>query len=175
MTRDPKRRARLRAWIESIEPTHALTLVVNRPMSVRNLKAAFGRFCMDLDRLNLGCRTVDKRMSVDRFQALMFVEHPDTNVHLHGATPLVPWLKEDLRGDIQGALAPLWSNVVKGSGDLLVEPIHDRGWAYYITKAQGVNAASDEADGIWSADFHPRDSVVNSGEFLKTLDKLAKL
>jgi hypothetical protein len=82
MTRDPKRRARLRAWIESIEPTHALTLVVNRPMSVRNLKSAFGHFCIDLDRMNLGHLAAEKRMPVDRFQALMFIEHPDLRAEI---------------------------------------------------------------------------------------------
>lgn len=139
-------------WLSDQGCSHALTLVANRSLTVGNLARMFGEFCLDLDRLCLGRKNVGNRPLSDRLFAVAFVEHPDTNIHLHVALRLDGWWQDQPPLPMERHIEVLWKRVTGGAGNTLLRQIDDDGWGYYITKEADLLAG----DFFMSSDYHPR-------------------
>lgn len=128
-----------------------MTLNINRHVSRENSKKMFGNFCFEVDRTLLGHKNVQRVPNEHRLFGIAFVEHVETNIHLHAAVRPEGW--QDWVGEIpiSKILTAAWSRVTKGSGTIYIEPIRDSGWIYYMTKEAGCK----DGEYILANDFHP--------------------
>lgn len=138
------------SWMMRDGCTHAVTLNVNRALSVANLTRMFGNFCLDVDRRCLGRKNVSLVPSKDRLFGFAFWEHPHSNIHLHGAFRLDGWWRP--QAPMHLTLDRIWLKITGGSGSTLLTPIRDSGWARYITKAANLR----NGNFLLTADYHPR-------------------
>jgi hypothetical protein len=139
-------------WCMDCEYSHAMTFAFNRSLTVTNATKIFGQFCLELDRYRFDRQNVSGQHSLDRFQAHAFMEHVDTNIHIHAAAKLDPWLPTLFDASHEATLQRIWRKATNGTGDLKIVPIDDlEGWIYYITKEW----RSGEPKLILPAHFHP--------------------
>jgi hypothetical protein len=139
-------------WCTGCAYSHAVTFAFNRSLTVSNASKIFGQFCLELDRYRFGRQNISGEHSLDRFQAHAFIEHIDTNIHIHAAANLDPWLTTPFDNIHEAHLQKIWKKATRGSGDLKIDPIDDlRGWAYYMSKEWRFC----EQRLILPADFHP--------------------
>jgi hypothetical protein len=139
-------------WCKDCEYSHAITFAFNRQLSLRNATNIFGQFCLELDRYRFDTQNVSVEHPWDRFQAHAFVEHLDTNIHIHAAAKLDPWLPTPFDDVHEAMLQRIWKKATRSTGDLKIEPIDDLfGWMHYISKEW----RSGEPKLILPGDFHP--------------------
>jgi hypothetical protein len=112
----------------------------------------FGEFCLDLDRECLGAKNVGNRPSGDRLFALGFIEHPETNIHIHAALRLDGWWPTDAGVPVARHIERIWKKVTRGSGDAVLREVADNGWGLYMMK----KARLIEGDFLLSTDYHPK-------------------
>lgn len=139
------------SWIAREGCSHALTLATNRSLTVEKISAMFGKFCLDLDRACLGRKNVTGAPSGDRVFAVAFVEHPDTNIHLHVAMRLDGWWPDQSQADAGDTIEVIWKRITGGAGSTQLDPIEDAGWGRYMTK----KAAIVSGDYLLSRYYHP--------------------
>jgi hypothetical protein len=168
-----RERAALIEWISEMKCTHAITLNVNRSVSVDNIRKMFGQFCKRVDEYRFGGTHVARKESLFRFAAIAFVEHPNSNIHLHVAARLDwMWLGHPFGLRDECALDWEWRNIVQGSGSTCFKEMGSKGpaegWGRYATKVH-----KSGAEYFHSHDFHPDRSVVKSLALQKTLTQLA--
>ena len=139
-------------WQSQEDLSHDMTFAFNRPVSVARATKIFGQFCMEIDRLKFRRHDVTRLPRETRFKAIAFIEHPETNIHIHAAAKLTGWWPQELtQGDFD-IFAILWRECTLGSGDLLCrELVNRRGWLEYSTKDFVKNGGVY----ILSSDFHP--------------------
>lgn len=150
-------------WVTRDGANFALTLNPNRELSPQNLCRLFGRLMKRMDEKIIPSRRMGNVASEDRLWAIGFVEHPDSNIHLHVALRLklhqlsaAPAGEEGWRDFINKA----WSVVTKGSGTMKFERTTTAaGWTKYITKEN----TKHELDYIMAADFHPDSALGRRG------------
>lgn len=152
----PNLRRGLTAFISEQDYTHAITLNAERALSLRRLESIFSTFCITLDRTICGKQRVTRIPSRDRFRAIAFPEHLETNAHLHVAADLRP-LKRYCGSNIRmrQALHFAWMRATHGAGSVDLQPITSSGWANYMVKDVQWN------DPIYflASDFHPDPTV----------------
>ncbi|MHA6719686.1 hypothetical protein ACX40Y_09550 [Sphingomonas sp. RS6] len=155
-------------WLSDSRFTHALTLNFNRvDCSLRTARKLFGIFCRDVDRMMLGRRRVERLHTCERFEAIAFPEHLESNLHLHVVANFARryWGGRSITEEQLAELAPIWRRVTRGSGTSEIKLARDAGWARYVTKE--MHRPGHEY--ILSADFHSDRYVVLS---LPALDDL---
>ena len=161
-------------WIIQMNCTHAITLNTNRDLSVDNVRKMFGQFCKRVDEYRFGGTHVSRKESLFRFTAIAFVEHPDSNPHLHVAARLDRmWLGHEFRPRDQRQLDWAWRAIVQGSGSTFFEEMGSKGpaegWGRYATKVYKPGA-----EYFHSHDFHPDRSVLQSLALQNTLTELER-
>jgi len=139
-------------WLRRERCSHALTLVTNRAVTVANIKRMFGEFCLDLDRECLGVKNVGNKPSGDRLFALGFIEHPETNIHIHAALRLDAWWPTHAGVPVARHIERIWKKVTRGSGDAVLREVTDDGWGLYMMK----KARLIEGAFLLSTDYHPK-------------------
>lgn len=150
--RRPRLRQSLVAWMTQMGCSHAVTLNTNRALTITKLTRMFGEFCLELDRACLGRRNVHLVPAGDRLQGIAFIEHPESNIHLHAALRFACWWPDDRMDELRVVIYRLWSKVLGESGSIDLKPLRDDGWSYYISKAW--NFTRD--DYLLPSDYHPR-------------------
>lgn len=153
---NPYRKSALRRefphWIGEMGMSHAITLNPNRPLTYRNLRKLYGTFCHEMDRQFLKRHAVYKCPSEERFLAIAFPEHLQSNAHLHLAARLTGWLPNFPNSADLSEIDKIWQAVTKHAGTTFISDLHNfRGWAWYITKEIG----RPDHDYMLSMDFHP--------------------
>ncbi len=138
-------------WIAREGCSHALTLATNRSLTVGKITTMFGNLCLDLDRACLGRKNVAGAPSDDRLFAVAFVEHPDTNIHLHVALRLDGWWSDGPYNDVEHTIDAIWKLITGGAGSIRLRPIEDMGWGWYMTK----EARLVSGDYLLSSHYHP--------------------
>lgn len=140
-------------WLSKVDFSHAITLNINRRISVAVAEQLFKRFCYEVDRYKFGKREVSKLTSESRFFAVASIEHPNTNIHLHVAANLTGWLTERVSPTDVRELHKIWGGCTMGAGSIEIKEIHDRrGWLFYMTK----ECFYRPLDLIFASDFHPK-------------------
>lgn len=153
-------RSELAAWASAPRFTHAVTLNPNRKeVSLTHLRQMFGKFCLEVDRLKLGKQRVDRTPTWERFEAIAFAEHLETNAHLHAACNFDRryWAGRQMDEEMEHRLVAIWNDITKGSGQIDIQPAYSAGWARYITK----ELHRDNPNFFLAADFHPEERVVD--------------
>ncbi|TXC70955.1 hypothetical protein FSB78_08355 [Sphingomonas ginsenosidivorax] len=150
--------------------THSLTLNINREMSIENAKRSFSKFCYNVDQDRFRRKRVDRLISSFRFSAIAFIEHPDTNIHLHAAVNLSPaWLGGLVDERYVRGLEAHWDRITRGSGSMQLDRVFsEAGWGRYITKSMRQDDSF-----LLSTDFHSDDSVVESSKLRMVLEHIA--
>lgn len=139
-------------WLSQDDWSHDMTFAFNRPVSVERARGIFSQFCMEMDRLRFKRHDVRDLPSERRFQAVAFIEHPETNIHIHAAAKLTGWWHQEVTQCDFDIFAMLWRECTWGSGDLLCrELVNCRGWLEYSTKDFVKNGGVY----ILSSVFHP--------------------
>ena len=140
-------------WASSAQFSHAITLNINqRDASLLRAKRLLSDLFLDLDRFVIGRRRVLNVPSRQRFNAIAFPEHVETNLHFHLAADLRPDYLKGLSEQIVCAkIKGIWTEVTQGSGTALITPARDWGWARYMTKEM----YRPEHEYFLAADFHP--------------------
>lgn len=163
-------------WCSASRFSHAITLNANRDgLSLASIKKMFGHFCLEVDRLRTGKHRVSQLHTSDRFEAIAFPEHLESNLHLHVAANFDRryWGGRSLSEHDKFELSRIWSRITKGSGSIEVVEMKTaddrRRWGRYITK--DVRACDHPY--FLAADFHPSDRVVECPLLRKALDQLA--
>lgn len=133
-------RALGRAYVQFIANggyTHALTLNMNREIALASLSRFFGAFCLEMDRENFGRKNVQGIASSERFSAIAFPEHLNSNIHLHASVRLKGWMSDDQLTRAEQILLHHWKKVSRGSGTICLKPLtNECGWpSYYIKEA----------------------------------------
>lgn len=71
-------------WASNGRFSHAITLNANRDaLSLASMRKLFGQFCLAVDRLRTGKHRVSRLRTSERFEAIAFPEHLESNLHLH--------------------------------------------------------------------------------------------
>lgn len=145
MRRDAKERAR--AWVKFLSgfpATHAVTLAYNPEATAT---VSLDRIRADLDKLHLYVdvglhgRHVTDWPEERRCAFVGFVEHPDTNAHVHMLWR-VPAVHQD---EFEQVLDATWARIHQ-PGSLDVKPNPNAGWAKYVCKDQwGATLDGDPA------------------------------
>ncbi len=140
-------------WITSLNATHSLTLNTDRELSLTRMKSIFGTFCHNVDRLIFDCENVKRMPSCQRFQAIAFPEHLETNAHLHvcaDLSGLIP--KFGTEDELNARLEKIWLKATRDAGSVHAVKITDRGAVRYAAKAANLH------DPVFflAAEFHPR-------------------
>lgn len=139
-------------WQSAGEWSHAITLNINRPVSVFRARSMVGLFCSRMDRYRFGVKNVRALPSAERFSAVAIIEHPDTNIHVHMAARLDSWLQAPVTDKDVRNFEKMWQQCTRGSGKLYFEQAFDpKGWLFYMTK--GLH--NDSMDWMFASDFHP--------------------
>lgn len=108
-------------WASTRRFTHAITLNADREsLSLASIRKMFGQFCHQVDRLRTGKHRVARLRTWERFEAIAFPEHLESNLHLHIAANFDRryWGGRSLSGQDDIALGRIWSRVTKGSGSI---------------------------------------------------------
>lgn len=139
--------------------THAITLNANKgDIGFKGVKRLFRGFCYSVDRYAHQRRRVEKLLSHQRFEAIAFPEHLESNAHLHICANLSSkFLGHDFDIKDQREIDRLWRETTSGSGSTLFKEITDDGWMRYITKEH----RRPDHQYILSSDFHLNDKVVS--------------
>jgi len=152
---NPFSRGRMRSaladWMVNTNCSHALTLATNRCGSVSNITRMFGDFCFDLDRACFGKKNVGKIPRGDRLFAIAFIEHPESNIHLHVGLRLDGWWRDKTGRDIADCVNAIWTKISGGSGSTYLRELEDIGWGWYITKEARV----ERGEYLLAASYHP--------------------
>lgn len=150
----PRARARreLIEWMHQRGCTHALTLATNRTLSIERLRRMFRHFCLELDRICLGRKNVASSSPDQRLLAVAFVEHPDTNIHLHILMRMTGWWPDHALPDAAHQMRVIWDRIIGGAGSTMLVAHADRGWGVYATK----DARVLDGDYFLSTDYHPQ-------------------
>ena len=145
-------RAGLCDWLAGDNFTHALTLNTDRDLTSNRLGQIFGNFCMNVDRSMHGRGRVRDLPTGERFHAIAFPEHLETNPHLHVAADLGFLLAANVPSHrIKRLVHCHWLKATRGAGSVVVELITDAGWARYQTKSlKGPDPLF-----FIAADYHP--------------------
>lgn len=139
-------------WMSQEQCSHALTLATNRSLTVPKLTTMFGNFCLELDRACLGKKNVSKVPTADRLFAIAFIEHPNTNIHLHVALRLDGWWPARAPRKVDERIGEIWGSITCGAGSTLLRSIEDEGWGWYCTKEANVR----KGEYLLSVDYHPK-------------------
>lgn len=132
--------------------SHAITLNINRQVSVRRATSMISLFCQRMDQYRFGRRDVTKLPSEDRFSAVAIIEHPESNIHVHMAAKLDSWLRAPLCDSDKRQFEKMWKQCTRGSGTLYFDETYDpKGWLFYITK--GFH--NQPMNWMLASDFHP--------------------
>ena len=159
-------------WASETRYTHAITLNPNRKeLSLENLRQMFGQFCLGVDRMMTGKRRASNLYSYERFDAIAFPEHIESNIHLHVAANFAPryWGARQIGDAEYEELDRIWTAVTAGSGSTDIQLARDAGWAKYSAKEM----YRVDHEYFLTSDFHRDDRVVNS-DLEKALDELSK-
>jgi len=173
-------RQQLKHWLGALGMTHAITLNANMDrLPLVALTDKFGKFCLEIDRLKFRMKNVFRRASADRFLALGFPEHLASNSHLHLAARFDHlWFGRPITADIEAEVWKIWRRITLGHGLLEMKSIYGiSGWADYITKELAYLPNDELRNGVqflWSADFHPVETVIQSGNLHRTLEQLKR-
>lgn len=155
--RKPRMRHEMVKWIADSDYSHGITLTIDREVSLPTLKDMCGDFFLEVDRFKHRRRNVQNIASVDRFQAIGFPEHLESNLHLHFAGKPDGWLDLPFSQHDQEILARNWRKISK-SGSIDFKEIYDLwGWADYITKEY----YKQDGKFVLSQDFHPNRFVLD--------------
>lgn len=139
-------------WQSAGEWSHAITLNINRHVSVLRARSMIGLFCNRMDRYRFGVKNVRALPSADRFSAVAIIEHPDSNIHVHMAARLDSWLETPVTEKDVRIFEMMWQQCTRGSGKLYFEEAFDpKGWLFYMTK--GLH--NQPMDWMFASDFHP--------------------
>lgn len=150
-TQQTVRRGLMR-FVAKSDFTHALTLNADRELSVGRMRSVFSNLCMNVDRKIHGRQRVRGIPSSERFRAIAFPEHLESNAHLH--------VSADLRQleqffpfsfGLHTFLEETWLKATRGAGSFYMKPMTSEGWAWYLTK----QARSPDPVYFLAADFHP--------------------
>ena len=132
--------------------SHAITLNINRQVSVRRATSMISLFCQRMDQYRFGRRDVTKLPSEDRFSAVAIIEHPESNIHVHMAAKLDSWLRAPLCDSDKRQFEKMWKQCTRGSGTLYFDETYDpKGWLFYITKG----FYNQPMNWMLASDFHP--------------------
>lgn len=139
--------------------THAITLNANQgDIGFDGVERLFKRFCYVVDRYAHQRLRVEKLLSHQRFEAIAFPEHLESNAHLHICAKLSSdFLGHDFDIKDQREIDRLWRETTGGSGSTLFREITDDGWMRYITKEH----QRPDHQYILSSDFHSNDKMVS--------------
>src|SRR5690606_32762345 len=112
-------RRELGGWIDQDGYTHALTLNTDRELSLTRIETIFGTFCHKVDKAALG-RNAQRMPADQRFRAIAFPEHLNTNAHLHVAADLSQVIAkfEGVGRPLDESLRQLWLQSTRGSGSI---------------------------------------------------------
>jgi hypothetical protein len=139
-------------WQTAGDWTHAITLNINRQVSIKTATKMFGQFCHRVDRYRFDRKSISGIHSAARFSAVAAIEHPDSNIHIHVAAKLSGWLPGPLSSVDERELRKMWGSCTKGSGSIEIKEAYDvRGWLSYMTK----EFSNWPMNVIFSSDFHP--------------------
>ena len=145
-------RAGICDWVAQDNFTHALTQHTDRDLTSNRLRQIFGNFCMNVDRSMHGRARVRDIPTGQRFHAIAFPEHLETNPHLHVAADLGFLLAAKVPShSIERLVHCHWLKATRGAGSVVVESITDAGWARYQTKS----LKSPDPLFFIAADYHP--------------------
>ena len=145
-------RGELVRWLSREGCSHALSLVTNRSLTIPKLTTMFGDFCLELDRACFGKKNVGALPSADRLFAVAFIEHPNTNIHLHALLRLDGWWQTRSPVGVDDRIGLIWGSITGGAGSTVLRAIEDEGWGWYSTKEADVR----NGDYLLSSDYHPR-------------------
>lgn len=138
-------------WLPSLDLPHALTLNTDRALSLTRLGSIFSQACLEIDRVTHGRKNVQSLPSHERFLAIAFPEHLETNAHLHALCNLSSYMN---RFPGQSAavdyLEHAWRRSTRGAGSIHLEDVRSPGFARYALK--GVLTA--DSPYFLSSDFH---------------------
>lgn len=139
--------------------THAITLNANQgDIGLNGLKRLFKGFCYSVDRYAHQRLRVQKLLSRERFDAIAFPEHLESNAHLHICANLSSdFLGHEFDVKDEREIDRLWRETTGGPGSTDFEVMPDDGWMRYITKEH----RRPDHQYILSWDFHPNDKVVS--------------
>ena len=125
-----------RAWLDQIEamqPTHALTLIFNRTVSIDVAQKALRRFFGRIDRDLLG-RRFHRAPASRRTDYVAVPEHLDTNSHVHAMLRVLPERHARIEHLLRDDRSWHWNHRLVPGGTHRLVPLHDEGWAVYATK-----------------------------------------
>lgn len=150
--------------------THAITLNANREVSQETLRSMFGEFCRRVDTHFLQTTHVKRLNTAFRLRAIAFVEHPNSNPHVHVAALFDhTYLKHRPTEDDYSIIGHIWKLLTAGAGTAYVVKAHDiAGWGSYVTKDH-----VGDGDYYLAADFHSDRSVVQSIMLNRVLDMIS--
>lgn len=144
-------RGELIAWAQEKGCSHALTLVTNRSLTISRLQKMFGQLCLELDRVQLRRKNVGNALPDDRLFAIAFVEHPESNIHLHVLLRLTGWWQVSPMDSVAKCIDTLWRRIVGESASSHLVSDVDPGWGWYSSKDANVLSG----DYFLSSDYHP--------------------
>lgn len=144
-------RRELIAWAQEKGCSHALTLVTNRSLTISRLQKMFGQLCLELDRVQLRRKNVRNALPDDRLFAIAFVEHPESNIHLHVLLRLTDWWQVAPMDEVAKCINTLWRRIVGESASSHLVSDADPGWGWYSSKDADVLSG----DYFLSSDYHP--------------------
>jgi hypothetical protein len=145
-------RADVVAWIGQMGCSHSVTLNANRALTRDKVTKMFGCFCLELDRACYGRKNVHAIPASDRLRGIAFIEHPETNIHLHAALRLADWWPKKTLISLHVTIDRIWRRITAGAGSTMVKEVCDAGWGYYITK----DADLREQQFLLPSDYHPQ-------------------
>jgi hypothetical protein len=123
---------RLRFLIER-QPTHGLTLAFNTTVSTSTVRHILDNLHAHIDRALYG-RRFNKYSHEERTWFAAFIEHPDTNTHVH----LIMRVAEDRHEAFQklfpGERGSFWSHWAPRGTHALARIFDAEGWVVYATK-----------------------------------------
>ena len=150
----PVRRSALReSWIDFLERQEFnVGLTLNLNMGAVPLVLAHQRvrdLFFRVDRRLLGTRFTTR--PAERTHGVLFVEHPQSNLHLHGLLRVRPDRVEEFASLFPGERGGPWSDVC-ASGTHFIRDVQGRAAAAYVTKAQSLDL--DDGTMIWLDQFY---------------------
>ena len=164
------RREGLVEWMNRPEYTHAITLTPNRPdITDAMLRSMLGRFCLETDQCMIGVRNVRMRYSYERLNLLAMPEKLGVNPHLHCVADFSRrFWQNRLDRPWEAELPKIWRRCTRGAGEMVIEPRHGEGFAWYSTK----EALRRDHDFFHSWDFHSHARIVDE-QLKATLELIA--
>jgi hypothetical protein len=151
-------------WIVRERANFALTLNPNQNLTPNAIARHLGKLLKTMDEKVVGHGgRIGTVATEDRLWAVAFIEHPDSNIHLHVALRLETHQLAAIRTGEDGwrqFIDEVWSAITKGSGSIMFNRITSPdGWGGYVTKEGNRH----DLDYILAADFHPQSAVSQKG------------